>query len=92
MDLLDGVPLRALARSSDPGTSHAAVTSIDAGGIAHQVLVELLAGGPGTSHELAERTGMSLVTVSPRMKPLEDAKRVRRAGKRDGRTVWEAIR
>jgi DNA-binding transcriptional ArsR family regulator len=81
----------AKARATDPATSRAAAATVDAHGIALQVLNELRSGGPGTSHELAERLGMQLVTVSPRMKPLEDAGKVRRAGRRDKRTVWEAI-
>lgn len=82
--------LFARARSSDPGTSHAAAKSFDAGSLALQVLADLRDRGPGTSHEIAERMGIQLVTVSPRMKPLEDAGKVERDGKREGRTVWKA--
>lgn len=83
-------PLRALARRSDPATSRAAAASIDAESISGKVLAELREKGPGTSHELASRARLDLVTVSPRMKPLEKLGLVRRAGKRDNRTVWEA--
>lgn len=85
-----GFDFTARARRRDPETSQVAAGSIDGRGLAEQVYRELQAGGPGTSHELAERLGMSLVTVSPRMKPLEDAGKVERCGRRDGRTVWKA--
>lgn len=85
------IDFTARARRRDPETSRAAANRIDGSALAQQVLHELRMNGPGTSHELAARLGMSLVTVSPRMKPLEDNNKVRRAGKRDGRTVWEAI-
>jgi hypothetical protein len=71
------------------GDVRAAAARVQAPTIAAKVLAEL-ANGPGTTHELAARLGMSLVTVSPRMKPLEAANRVERAGERDGRTVWKA--
>lgn len=86
-----GLDFAARARRSDPGTSHAAAATIDAKSLAGQVLADLRDRGPGTSHEIAERMGLQLVTVSPRMKPLEDAGKVRRAGKKQGRTIWEAI-
>jgi DNA-binding transcriptional ArsR family regulator len=81
-------PEPARARATDPEPSHAAAAKVDAKGLAALVLAEL-ARAPGTTHELADRLGISLVTVSPRMKPLEGAGLVTRAGKRDGRTVWK---
>lgn len=84
------LPLRALARATDPQTSKDAALRVDPEGLAAIVLTELRK-MPGTSHELAQRLAMSLVTVSPRMKPLEDRGFVKRAGKREGRTIWEAI-
>jgi DNA-binding MarR family transcriptional regulator len=84
------MPLRALSRATDPDTSRAAAARVDAKGLALRVLEELRKNGPGTSHELAARMNLDLVTVSPRLKPLEDAKHVRRDGRRDGRTVWAA--
>lgn len=78
------------ARSRDPSTSHAAAARVDGSELAGKVLVSLRIDGPATSHELAERLGLSLVTVSPRMKPLETAGKVARDGKREGRTVWRA--
>jgi DNA-binding MarR family transcriptional regulator len=81
------LPLRALVRCRDPATSRAAAARLDVTPLMQRVLDEL-AKGPGTAHELAERTGLSLVTVSPRMKPLEGLGRVERAGTRNGRTIW----
>lgn len=83
-------PLRALARTQDPATSHAAAARVDAPKISDLVLAELRAHGPGTSHDLAARLGLSLVTVSPRLKPLELAGKVERRGTEDKRTVWAA--
>lgn len=80
----------ALARSTDPETSHAAAAVVDAAGLAGKVLADLHAHGPATSHAIADRLGLELVTVSPRMRPLEKLELVERAGKQDGRTVWKA--
>jgi len=79
------------ARVSDPQTSKRAAKSVRAGSLAERVLAELRAGGPGTTHELAERMDLSLVTVSPRMRPLEAAGQVERAGEWAGRTIWRAL-
>ena len=81
------IDFTARARRSDPETSQEAAGRVDGKQLAARVLEELRA-GPGTAHEIAERMGLSLVTVSPRMKPLEVAGKVRRDGRRDGRTVW----
>lgn len=75
------------ARRTDPRTSRAAAGRINGEGLAARVLAEL-ATGPATTHELAERMGLSLVTVSPRLAPLRRHGLVTEAGKRDGRTVW----
>lgn len=80
----------ALARATDPETSHAAAASIDAASLAGKVLADLHARGPATAHILAARLGLELVTVSPRMRPLEMLDLVERNGKQDGRTVWKA--
>lgn len=64
-----------------------------------QVVLSTLRQRPhgGTSEEIAAWTGMSLVTASPRLKPLEVKGHVERAGKRANRsgklaTVWKAKR
>jgi len=61
------------ARRSDPGTSHAAARTIERTKTRlERVVLEALRSAPAglTSHELAARTGLSLVTVSPRLHPL----------------------
>lgn len=85
----------ALARSSDPITSHDAARHVDTNALEHLVLAELR-NGPGTTEDLARRLNRSLVTVSPRLKPLEAKGLVRRAGRARNQsgslaTVWEAI-
>ena len=64
---------RALSRRSDPPTSHDAAVSLD--GSLPDLEARVLAclrkrWNGGTSHELAEALGLSLVTVSPRLRPL----------------------
>lgn len=86
------IDFEALARIADSPTSAAAAASVDGKRLADRVFNELLENGPGTTHELAERLQLSLVTVSPRMRPLCRAGRVRAKGVRDGRTEWEAVR
>lgn len=79
------------ARSRDPETSHEAAARVDGKRLAQLVLECLQRDGPGTSHDIADRLGLELVTVSPRMKPLETAGDVERVGKVSGRTVWRAL-
>lgn len=85
------IDFEARARRADPETSQEAAGRVDGKRMAERVLADLRANGPATSHEIAKRTGLDLVTVSPRMKPLETANLVKRAGRRDNRTVWEAL-
>lgn len=80
----------AYARNTDPATSHAAAEKVRVNPCERAVLATLTLYGPLTSHEIATRSGLSLVTVSPRMKRLEERALVAREGKRDGRTVWRA--
>lgn len=79
-----------LARRADPDTAKAAARSVDANALEALVLTALRH-GPQTSHEIADRLHLSLVSISPRMKPLETKRKVVRAGKREGRTVWRAV-
>ena len=74
LSLLDG----AYARHTDPHTSHEAARSIQVTDLESVVLGALRALGPSTSHEVAEYTGLDLVTVSPRFKPLEKKGLVKR--------------
>lgn len=80
----------ALARRKDRDTAKEAAARTDGPSLAARVLEELRAHGPGTSHELAERLGLSLVTVSPRMAPLERAGHIEAAGTVNRRTLWKA--
>lgn len=75
------------ARRSDPDTSRAAAAKVSGETLAARVLAEL-AKGSATTHELAERLGLSLVTVSPRLAPLRRKGLVVAVGRRDGRMVW----
>lgn len=80
----------AYARRSDPETSHEAAGRIDAKSI-EQRIVSYLADHQdgGTTNELAGWLGLPLVSVSPRMKPLEEKGRVKRSVRRRNRSiVW----
>jgi DNA-binding MarR family transcriptional regulator len=86
----------AKTRRSDPSTSHAAAATVDVTVLEKRVLDALKAKGRMTTTELADHLDMSLVTVSPRMRPLADKALVRDSGERrknpSGRNaiVWEA--
>lgn len=92
----------ALARRADPATSHQAAFAFDksAAGIEQRILDELCGLGRGgmTTHALAAVLNLELVTVSPRMKPLEDQGKVRRSGRYAEspsgrkRIIWEIAR
>ena len=63
----------AWARSSDPDTAHDAANQTrgsNAARLSQLVLTVLEARGPSTSEELANYTGESLVSISPRLRPL----------------------
>lgn len=86
----------AQARQSDPETSHDAAASVDATELEDEVLDELRRHGPGTTVDLAMRMRRSLVSVSPRMKPLEakglvvrDGKQLNPSGRRAD--MWKAV-
>ncbi|MFL6229319.1 MAG: helix-turn-helix domain-containing protein [Pyrinomonadaceae bacterium] len=80
------------ARRSDPDTSRAAARSVDTQRV-EQVVLDALKLAPAglTTEELVDRTGLSLVTVSPRMKPLERKGLVRRGAKRANSSGRSAI-
>lgn len=82
------MPLRALARRTDPPTSHEAAAKVHAETLAERVVESLRVYGPATSDELAVRLGLKLVTVSPRLRPLVRAFRVHESGKRAGKILW----
>lgn len=60
------------ARVADPDTAKQAASKLPARAVENIVLHAIESAPDGlTSEEAAERTGLSLVTVSPRMRPLE---------------------
>lgn len=89
---------RALARSSDPDTSHAAAAGVQVETVEARVLGALRLRPAGlTTHDLASALGLSLVTVSPRMRPLVKRGEVRDSGFRarlpgqPSRIIWQAV-
>ncbi len=88
-------PSEALARNTDPQSSHDAAAIVDVGQLEARVLGALRVYGASTTEELADKSGIPLVSVSPRMKSLERKNLVARAGKRKNRSgvsaiLWEA--
>ena len=85
---------QALARRSDPDTSHAAADRVSPKVAALELRVvgalRPLSAGL-TVPEISDLTGIDKWSVSPRMKPLERKGLVRRLAERRGRaTVWVA--
>lgn len=81
-NLFDNPPV-GRARLADPDTSKAAAKTVTAESLEAIVLSCLRKHPEGlTTHELAEHTGLSLVTVSPRMAPLRKKNLVRDSGER----------
>jgi uncharacterized membrane protein len=89
-------PVIPKARRTDPATSREAASKV-AGRVSdlEAIVLDALRAAPAglTTWEIAEATGLSLVTVSPRCKPLERKGLVRREGRRVNRngcssTVW----
>jgi predicted ArsR family transcriptional regulator len=70
------------ARKSDPQTSHdAAGRAGEFAGQHHAIILgDLMTRGPGTIHELAERTGLDHVAVARRMSELETLRTVETTG------------
>lgn len=63
----------ALARATDPSTSHAAAASIEPTALEDRVLQCLRRNPHGlTSTEIAERLNLAPWTVSPRIKPMRE--------------------
>lgn len=82
----------ALARLSDPSTSHEAAARVSTAELELVVRRTLSRHPEGlTTREIHEITGVDHVSVSPRLKPLERKELVVRAGRRDGSTVWRLI-
>jgi hypothetical protein len=88
-----------LARASDPATSHDAARALDVTPLEAAVLAELRRHVFGaTINQVADALGRSLVSVSPRFKPLAmrgliiDSGRRERGESRQTRIVWLAAR
>lgn len=83
------------ARATDPAASRDAAASLGLSGsarLAKMVVAALKEYGPMTTHEIAEVTGQTVVTISPRIKPLREAGLVEDTGyRREKRSVWEAV-
>jgi uncharacterized membrane protein len=86
------------SRRSDPETSKAAAKSLDTNALESLVLETLRKHLGGlTSHEVASLTGLSLVTVSPRMAPLVRKGKICDSGERRSgvgfrsSTVWKCL-
>lgn len=97
--LLFGEPTEAVARAHDPETAQAAAKSVPVNEMESAILAALRKYPNGlTSYELADVTGLSLVTVSPRMRPLvrkglaEDSGENRPTPGGSKAIVWKAIR
>lgn len=88
----------ARSRSSDPHTSRLAAASVNTTRLEQMVVDAIAEHGPMTSFQLAGVLDLSLVTVSPRLRPLADKGYVKDSGERrineSGRKsiVWELNR
>lgn len=85
------------ARRTDPTTSRAAATSVKTKTLQKMILEALKEVGPMTTEELAAVLQETIVTVSPRMRPLVNLGLVKDSGQtranNSGRNaiVWEAL-
>ena len=90
----------ALARRTDPLTSHIAAANVSSKvtNLEKQVLHYLRLYGAMTSHELSVKSGISLWSLTPRLKPLEKKGMIERRGVKTNAltgskrplTVWAA--
>jgi predicted ArsR family transcriptional regulator len=83
-------------RNNDPSTSIVAASTLNTSDLENLVVEAIKNNAPGTTEEIAAWTELSIVTVSPRMRPLERKGIVRRIGKRQnasGRpaTIWGLV-
>ena len=87
----------AFARATDPTTSLAAAESIRSTDLEQKVLDIIIILNGATTHEIAEYSGISLVSASPRIRPLVRKGFIRDSGERRvGRSnrksiVWEIV-
>ena len=84
----------ALARRSDPATSHEAAAQIAPAvdGLERAVLAQVVLHGSAgvTMHDVADRLGIPLVSASPRFAPLQRKSQIVAIGKIQRRTLWMA--
>lgn len=81
MEAIDDLPLFAMARRSDPVTSHeaAAKAATFRGEHARRIL-EALASGPAGQTGIAERSGLTVAQVSKRLPELRRAGAIEKTG------------
>lgn len=76
-DLIDAIQSfdeKALARNTDPATSHAAADMVQVSTLEGAVVDALAQHGPMIPKEIAFVTGLDLQSVTPRMRPLANKK------------------
>lgn len=82
----------ALARTTDPLTAQDAAASVNVAQLEALCLSAIRKAADGlTSEELAKITGLPLVTVSPRLRPLANKRLIQEAGKRRNQSGRSAI-
>lgn len=81
----------ALARGTDPETSHIAAASVDTERMQALVLSALRVLGSSTTEEISDYLDLRRDSVSPRMKPLVMAGKIERVGKKVGSTGRPSI-
>ena len=75
------LPLFAMARTSDPPTSHAAAARAPSFAGKHRAaILEALAAGPAGQSVIAERTGLTIAQVSKRLGELRRYGAIERCG------------
>lgn len=84
--------MKALARITDPATSHAAAESVKVTDMEARILTDLEIHGGSTCKEIAARLNCGRDSVSPRMKRLLSAGRITEGGRRDKQTVYHLYR
>ena len=89
--------MTALARNTDPETSHDAARGVKISVLENIVLASLKILGPQTAEEIASSSEIDLQSITPRMRPLANKNYVRDSGQRrpgksgTKRIVWERI-
>ena len=78
---------RALARNTDPATSHAAAESVNVSKLESKVLGILQNFGPMTAEQVAVTLSMQLPTITPRFAPLLDKRMIEKCVGCDGETM-----